>query len=68
MRGRYTQRQDAAQIAEHCGVSETFLEPTPRYNIAPTQMVAAINQQRQLVGFKWGLIPSWAKDPAIPTS
>jgi putative SOS response-associated peptidase YedK len=28
-------------------------------------MVAAINQKRQLVGLKWGLIPSWAKDPAI---
>ena len=40
-----------------------------RYNIAPTQQVAAIrvreNGRRQLVLLKWGLIPSWADDPAI---
>lgn len=65
MCGRFTQRKDTAQIAEHYGVSEDFFQVTPRYNIAPTQVIAAINQKRQLVGFKWGLIPSWAKDPAI---
>lgn len=65
MCGRFTQRKDKAQIAEHYGVTEDFFEVTPRYNIAPTQLVAAINQQRQLVGLRWGLIPSWAKDLAI---
>lgn len=38
----------------------------PRYNIAPSQSIAAIrqgNQGRELVYLKWGLIPSWAKDP-----
>jgi len=39
----------------------------PRYNIAPTQSVIVVNDtgQRQLVQMRWGLIPSWAKDPAI---
>jgi len=41
----------------------------PRYNIAPTQYVAAIRdnneQQRELVMLRWGLVPFWAKDPAI---
>lgn len=40
-----------------------------RYNIAPTQYVAAIRQnkmqQRELVMLRWGLVPQWAKDPAI---
>ena len=40
-----------------------------RYNIAPTQYVAAIRDgdsgDRELVMLKWGLIPFWAKDPAI---
>jgi putative SOS response-associated peptidase YedK len=41
-----------------------------RYNIAPTQEVAAVRlarqrRERQLVALRWGLIPSWAKDPAI---
>jgi putative SOS response-associated peptidase YedK len=42
----------------------------PRYNIAPSQPVAAIRIEpdtatRQLVLLRWGLIPSWAKDPKI---
>ena len=40
----------------------------PSYNIAPTHQVPAIVQQesgRTLATFHWGLIPSWAKDPAI---
>lgn len=41
----------------------------PRYNIAPTQYIAAIraNEQgeKQLVMLRWGLVPFWAKDPSI---
>jgi putative SOS response-associated peptidase YedK len=41
----------------------------PRYNIAPGQAIATITQdakaKRQLQQMRWGLIPSWAKDPAI---
>ncbi|HSU66406.1 MAG TPA: SOS response-associated peptidase, partial [Tepidisphaeraceae bacterium] len=39
----------------------------PRYNIAPTQPVLAVANDRpdRLDLFHWGLIPSWAKDPAI---
>lgn len=44
-------------------------EVAPRYNIAPTQFVAAIRHDdldaRQLVMLRWGLVPSWARDPAI---
>ena len=40
---------------------------SPRYNIAPSQQVPAILNQapRELQLVRWGLIPSWAKDPAI---
>ena len=40
----------------------------PRYNIAPTQMIAAvaeIENERELSLFKWGLVPRWAKDESI---
>ena len=41
----------------------------PRYNIAPTQYIAAIrndeDEQRELTMLRWGLIPFWAKDPSI---
>jgi putative SOS response-associated peptidase YedK len=41
----------------------------PRYNIAPTQDIAAIREpeqgRRELVTLRWGLVPYWAKDPSI---
>ena len=40
----------------------------PRYNIAPTEPVAIVRQsprhERELALVRWGLIPSWGKDPA----
>ncbi len=40
----------------------------PRYNIAPTQPVLIVRAigdfPRELTLVRWGLIPSWAKDPA----
>lgn len=41
---------------------------TPRYNIAPTQIVPAVvqgSEGRTVEFFQWGLVPSWAKDPTI---
>lgn len=42
-------------------------EIAPRFNIAPTQPVAAVRlapraQKREFTYLTWGLIPSWAKD------
>lgn len=42
----------------------------PRYNIAPTQGVAAVRTnpasgQREFSVLHWGLIPRWADDPSI---
>jgi putative SOS response-associated peptidase YedK len=67
MCGRFTRKKDKdlAKIMTYYGITETTIEVEPRYNIAPTQIIPAVNQQRQLVGLKWDLIPSWAKDPAI---
>jgi putative SOS response-associated peptidase YedK len=39
---------------------------TPGYNIAPTDRAGVVRAdkegERVLVGMRWGLIPSWAKD------
>jgi putative SOS response-associated peptidase YedK len=42
-------------------------EMQSRYNIAPTQPVAVVtdNKTKNVEFFRWGLIPSWAKDPSI---
>lgn len=46
----------------------TEMDYPPRYNIAPTQPVAIVRldhqRRRELALVRWGLIPSWCKDPA----
>jgi len=69
MCGRYTQTQSAQAIAEAFDLDEVPTLP-PRYNIAPTQLVGTVLQtpqqrDRQFRVLRWGLVPSWAKDPAI---
>lgn len=46
--------------------------PAPSYNIAPTDRVAIVLDSaktepptRRLEAARWGLVPSWAKDPSI---
>ena len=64
-------RTSADLVAQHFALFE--LGPfTPRFNIAPSQPIAAVKlcaaspkPQRELVRLRWGLIPGWAKDPAI---
>jgi putative SOS response-associated peptidase YedK len=69
MYGRFTQTASPAMIAQQFHIATPALF-TPRYNIAPSQPIAAIRidpdtATRNLVMLRWGLIPSWAKDPKI---
>lgn len=56
-----------SKIATAFEVDHNYCRAKPGYNIAPGRTIAAIIQDssRKLVSFKWGLVPSWAKDPAI---
>ena len=55
-------------LGERFGVTHCEIPDLPRYNIAPSQAVPVIfqdeNGTRACVPMRWGLIPSWAKDPA----
>ena len=68
MCGRFVLTQSSEAIADTFKVEvPDFL---PRYNIAPSSAIAAILEidevgKREFVYLRWGLIPSWAKDPAI---
>ena len=67
MCGRYTLTAPVEVVTEIFQTEEAY-EFQPRYNIAPSQPVSAIAQtsaQREYRLFQWGLVPSWAKDPAI---
>ena len=71
MCGRFTLRAPASLIAEQFSLFEVPLLK-PRFNIAPTQAAAVVRMapqqaesRRQLVFLRWGLVPAWAKDPAV---
>ena len=70
MCGRFTRTADLNTIAERFGIStakEEIKSSPARYNIAPTTTVIVVNDDgtRSLTEMRWGLIPSWAKDPSI---
>ena len=68
MCGRYALTDLKALVKDNRFQLEAFPPNlSPRYNIAPSQPVPAILNQapRQLQLVRWGLIPSWAKDPTI---
>ena len=71
MCGRFTLRASAGVVAQQFSL---LLMPLleARFNIAPSQPVPVVRltpgrepPERQLVLLHWGLIPSWADDPAI---
>jgi putative SOS response-associated peptidase YedK len=68
MCGRFAFYSPSEATAALFGV-DGALAVEPRYNIAPTQYVAAIrendNKERELTMLRWGLVPFWAKDPSI---
>jgi putative SOS response-associated peptidase YedK len=67
MCGRFTQAADGEIIFKVFALPEPPAMP-PRYNIAPTQDVAAVRAVdggRRLAMLHWGLIPSWAKERAM---
>jgi putative SOS response-associated peptidase YedK len=68
MCGRFTLRTNPQQLSLvfDCAIPADL---PPRYNIAPTQMVAAVRHDsagdRGFSLLRWGLIPHWAKDLSI---
>ncbi len=78
MCGRYASSRRPQDLIEEFEVIEDKVkEPlAPDFNVAPTKQVYAVVERppsedksaeplRQLRTLRWGLIPSWAKDPSI---
>jgi putative SOS response-associated peptidase YedK len=69
MCGRYTIVITMDELMRHYMIEvPTNRYHTPRYNVAPGQMVMAVisdGEKNRLGELKWGLIPSWAKDEKI---
>ena len=68
MCGRFSNRLTWNELHDHLELIGAPLNLRPRYNVAPSQDVAvarAAEAGRTLDMLRWGLIPPWAKDPAI---
>jgi putative SOS response-associated peptidase YedK len=73
MCGRYANFLTEQQLIDHFSIAVVADEPRllrPSWNVAPTQTVAIVvpgtdSPDRRLEPATWGLVPSWAKDPAI---
>ena len=69
MCGRFILTSPGKDMQDQFGLLEEP-ELTPRYNIAPTQMVVVVRFDqkttvKQFEMLKWGLVPFWAKDASI---
>ena len=75
MCGRYAASRDKAALIEEFEVERSTERELPAdYNVAPTKDVYIVADRapadedkptRELAIARWGLVPSWAKDPAI---
>ena len=71
MCGRFTLHHSARAVAQRFDAQQTSFDFPARYNIAPMQTIAVVTRgahgddRRVLEGYRWGLVPSWAKDETI---
>jgi putative SOS response-associated peptidase YedK len=68
MCGRYSLTKPIKTLKEHFQAIAEEMKHNKRYNIAPSQSVPIViagEQNREIHTLRWGLIPSWAKDPAL---
>jgi putative SOS response-associated peptidase YedK len=67
MCGRFTLHTPLpALVAQFDAASAPELQLALRFNIAPTQSVPVVRiheGHRQIIKMRWGLIPSWSKEP-----
>ena len=68
MCGRFILLTDLSVIVESFRIGEVAAEYKTGSTISPEQQISAVIRDEdvnKLVDFRWGLIPSWAKDPSI---
>ena len=69
MCGRFTLKTPVETLAEVFELP-TVPELPPRFNIAPSEAVAAVRvadkeAERELALLRWGLVPPWAEEPKV---
>ena len=68
MCGRYTRNYTWREVRDFLNLIFAVPEMPPSYNVAPTQMIPITRTSekgaRELAVARWGLVPSWSKEPA----
>lgn len=69
MCGRFTQQRPSSELAALFAAEDLAETPGGRFNLAPQQLGLVVVERddlrRAIVPYRWGLIPSWAKDAKI---
>lgn len=78
MCGRFVASRPIEEIVEQFGVDEVTVPPElipgARFNVSPQDEVLAVREvdrkegagrARRLGSYRWGLVPSWSKDPKV---
>jgi putative SOS response-associated peptidase YedK len=70
MCGRFTQRP-TIEMAAIFGAEDRLDDEGAHYSGAPTQRIAVVverrDNQRAVVNYRWGLVPSWTRGAPVPT-
>lgn len=67
MCGRFILLTDLSVIVKSFDIQDVSCDYKTGNNLSPGQEIVAVihDGNNRLVNFRWGLIPSWAKDPSI---
>jgi putative SOS response-associated peptidase YedK len=67
MCGRFSLTKEELEIEKRFNAKFYSNDLVRRYNVAPSQLALVMTNEQpaELRLFRWGLIPSWAKDPSI---
>lgn len=67
MCGRFVRHSNVHELTRLLGADWPGADPAPSYNVAPGQQVLAVrgDADREAVLLRWGLVPGWAREPAV---
>jgi putative SOS response-associated peptidase YedK len=66
--GRFVQFSPLEALIASFGIEAVSADISPDYNVAPTKDILAVirvDGQNRLGRLRWGLVPSWSRDPAV---
>jgi putative SOS response-associated peptidase YedK len=65
MCGRFMLSKSTPDMISRFGITEVIADLAPRYNIAPSQPIWVVREERVRImePMQWGLVPFWSREP-----